>query len=121
MGAYIPLLGACLEKLIIRKETCTSVFIAACSLYALAERWAFLAHKVHCWCCCSVAQSCPTLCDPMDCSLQASLSFTISRSLLKLMSIKSVMPSNHLVLCCPLLLLPSIFLFLSLGDFYPLA
>ena len=40
---------------------------------------------------------------------QASLSFTISRSLLKLMSIESVMPSNHLILCRPLLLLPSIF------------
>ena len=40
---------------------------------------------------------------------QASLSFTISQSLLKLMSIESVMPSNHLILCCSLLLLPSIF------------
>ena len=40
---------------------------------------------------------------------QASLSFTISWSLLKFMSIESVMPSNYLVLCCPLLLLPSIF------------
>ena len=40
---------------------------------------------------------------------QASLSFTISQSLLKLMSIESVVPSSHLVLCCPLLLLPSIF------------
>ena len=40
---------------------------------------------------------------------QASLSFTISWSLLKLMSIESVMSSNHLILCCPLLLLPSIF------------
>ena len=39
---------------------------------------------------------------------QASLSFTISRSLLSLMSIESVMPSNHLILCHPLLLLPSI-------------
>ena len=39
---------------------------------------------------------------------QASLSFTVSRSMLKLMSIESVMPSNHLVLCCPLFLLPSI-------------
>ena len=39
---------------------------------------------------------------------QTSLSFTISQSLLKLMSIESVMPSNHLILCCPLLL-PSIF------------
>ena len=40
---------------------------------------------------------------------QASLSFTISWGLLKLMSIDSVMPSNHLILYCPLLLLPSIF------------
>ena len=40
---------------------------------------------------------------------QASLSNTNSLSLLKLMSIESVMPSNHLILCCPLLLLPSIF------------
>ena len=59
--------------------------------------------------CCTVAQSRLTLCDPMDCSTPASLSFTISCSLLKLMSIESVMPFNHLVLCCPLLLLPSIF------------
>ena len=42
-------------------------------------------------------------------ALQASLSFTISRSLLKLMSIELVMPSNHLILCHPLFLLPSIF------------
>ena len=40
---------------------------------------------------------------------QASLSFTIARSLLRLMSIESVMPSNHLILCHPFLLLPSIF------------
>ena len=45
----------------------------------------------------------------MDCSTQASLSFTISQSLLKLISIESVMPSNHLILCHPLLILPSIF------------
>ena len=46
---------------------------------------------------------------PWTAAHQASLSFTNSRSLLKLMSIKSVMPSNHLILCHPLLLLPSIF------------
>ena len=40
---------------------------------------------------------------------QASLSFTLSQSLLKLMSIESMMPSNHLILCCPLLFVPSIF------------
>ena len=44
----------------------------------------------------------------MDCSTPGSLSFTISRSLLKLMSIESVMLSNHLILCHSLLLLPSI-------------
>ena len=55
-------------------------------------------------------QSCPTLCDPMDCSThQACLSITNSQSLLKFMPIESVMPSNHLILCHPLLLLPSIF------------
>ena len=46
---------------------------------------------------------------PWSAARQASLSFTLSRSLLKLMSIKSVMPSNHLILCRPLLLLPSVF------------
>ena len=57
----------------------------------------------------SVAQSCPTLCDPVDAARQASLSITNSRSSLKLMSVESVMPSIHLILCHPLLLLPSIF------------
>ena len=57
----------------------------------------------------SVAQSCLTLCNPMDGACQASMSITNSQSLLKLMSIELVMPSNHLILCCPLLLLPSIF------------
>ena len=46
---------------------------------------------------------------PWTAACQASLSFTISRSLLKLMSIELVMPSNYLILCCPLLFLPSIF------------
>ena len=46
---------------------------------------------------------------PWTAACQASLSITNSRSLLKLMSIESVMPSNHLILCPPLLLLPSIF------------
>ena len=46
---------------------------------------------------------------PWTAARQAFLTFTSSRSLLKLMSIESVMPSNHLILCRPLLLLPSIF------------
>ena len=66
-------------------------------------------------CFCPVTKSCPTLCDPMDCRMLASLSFTISRSLLKLMFIESVMPSNHLILCSPLLFLLSIFP--SIRDF----
>ena len=56
----------------------------------------------------SVAQLCPTLCHPMDCSTPG-LSVTNSQSLLKLVSIELVMPSNHFILCHPLLLLPSIF------------
>ena len=46
---------------------------------------------------------------PWTAVCQTSLSFTISQSLHKLMSIELVMPSNHLILCCPLLLWPSIF------------
>ena len=47
--------------------------------------------------CCSVT----SICNPMGCSIPGFLSFTISRSLLRLMSIESVMSSNHLNLCCP--------------------
>ena len=58
-------------------------------------------------------QLCPILCDPMDCSTPGFLSIANSQRLFKpnswSLSIKSVMPSNHLILCCPLLLLPSIF------------
>ena len=51
---------------------------------------------------CSVAKLCPTLCDPVNCS---TLGFPVLRYLLEfaqtLMSVESVMPSNHLILCCP--------------------
>ena len=60
------------------------------------------------YCCCSVAQAC-LFATPWNAACQASLSFTISQSLLKLMSSQSVVPSNHLILCHPRLLLPSIF------------
>ena len=53
-----------------------------------------------------VDQSCPTLCDPMNHSSQASLSITNSQSSLRLTSIQSVMPCSHLILCRPLLLPP---------------
>ena len=59
--------------------------------------------------CCSVSKLCPILFDPMDCNTPDSLSFILSWSWFKLMSIKLMMPSNHLILCHPLLLLPSIF------------
>ena len=64
-------------------------------------------------CCCgSVTQPCLTLCDPMDSSrpgFPGEGHFTISQSLLKLMSIELGTPYNHFILCHPLLLLPSIF------------
>ena len=59
-----------------------------------------------CGCVCSVVSNSAT---PRTAARQASLSFIISQSWLKLMSIESEMPSNHLILCRPLLLLPSIF------------
>ena len=65
--------------------------------------------KSYLFCCYSVAQTCPTLCDPMDCSTPGFPVLPISWSLLKLMSIESVMPSNHLILRHPLLILPSFF------------
>ena len=74
----------------------TKIYISPCSFNLYAELS-------------SVAQSCLTLCNPM-----VSLSITSLRSLLKLMSIKSVMPPNQLILCHPLLL-PSIFP--SIGSF----
>ena len=58
-------------------------------------------------CCCSVTNLCLNLCNPVV--AKAPLSSTIFWSLLKFMPIESVMPSNHLILCHPLLLLPSIF------------
>ena len=57
----------------------------------------------------SVAQSSPTLCEHMNCSTPGLPVHTNSRSLPKLMSIESMMPSSHLILCHPLLLLSSIF------------
>ena len=56
----------------------------------------------------SVTQSCLTLCNPLNCSMPGLPAITNSRSSVKLTSIKSVMPSSHLILCRPLLLLPPI-------------
>ena len=57
----------------------------------------------------SVAQSCPTLCNPMNRSTPGLHVHHQLQNLLKIMSIELVMPSSHLILCCPLLLLPSVF------------
>ena len=57
----------------------------------------------------SVIQSCPTLCNPMDCSTPGLSVHHQLPEFTQLMSIKSVMPSNHLILCCSLLLPPSVF------------
>ena len=65
-------------------------------------------------CYCSVTQSCLTLQPHGLQPARLPFSFTISQSLLKLMSIELVMPFNHLVLCRPLLLLPSIFTSINL-------
>ena len=61
-------------------------------------------------CSCSVAKSCPTLSDPMECKTLGFPVLVLLQSLLKFMPIKLVMPSNHLILYHPLLLLPSVFL-----------
>ena len=57
----------------------------------------------------SVAQSCPTLCDPMDCSMPGFPVHHQLPELAQLLSIELVMPSNHLIFCRPVLLLPSVF------------
>ena len=78
--------------------------------YTFIKPWfKFVSSLKRSHCCCSVAQSCPTLWDPVISVGQASLSLIISWSLLKLISIELMMPSNHLIFCLPLLLLPSIF------------
>ena len=74
-------------------------FLFCTSFYCISQKYSVS----------SVTQSCPTLCDPIHSAHQASMSITNSQRLLKLMSIESVMPSNHLILCRPLLLPPSIF------------
>ena len=68
-------------------------------------------HKLHrLLLCCSVARSCPTLCDPMDCSTPGLPVHHQLPEFTQTHAIESVKPSSHLILCCPLLLLPSIFL-----------
>ena len=81
------------------------IFVFFCLLYLTRHN----ALKIHSVKFSSVTQLCPTLCEPMDCSTPGFPVHHQLPELLKLMSIESVMPSNHLILCRPLLLLPSIF------------
>ena len=69
----------------------------------------YLATSWNISCCCLVASHVQLFATPWTAACQASLSFTISQSLIKLMSIRLVIPSNYLILCHPILLLPSIF------------
>ena len=83
-----------------------------CKSYYRQVKCHFFFDYFHCciaYICCSVAQSCPTLCNPMDCSTPGFPVFQISWILLKLMSIELVIPSDHLFLFHPLILLPSVF------------
>jgi len=93
----------CLLTYIKLIEQFLTLFISNISIFVERAYNIFYEHQFN-----SVTQSCPTLCDPMNCSTQASLSITISWSSLKLMSIELVMLSSHLILCRPLLLLPPI-------------
>ena len=73
-----------------------------CRVYCKMKLWSCL-FKNYAYQFSSVTQSCLTLCNPMDCSTPGLPVITNSQSLLKRMSIESVMPSNHLILCHPLL------------------
>ena len=91
---------------------CFPLFLFVFSFFFLFNELStcFLFVFIFSFCCsyCLVAQFVSDSVTPWTVACQASLSFTVSWSLFKLMSIESVMPSNHLILCRPLLLLPSV-------------
>ena len=70
------------------------------------ERGSRWSQSIFCCCCFCVTKLCLTLCNPWTTAYQDSS--TLSRSLIRFMSIASVMPSNHLILCCLLFVLPSV-------------
>ena len=105
---YLPMQGLVLGLAHRRSERKTRKFYLVNALFAYFPSYHILSVS-------SVAQSCLTLCNPRTAAHQASLSITNSRSLLKLMSIELVMPSNHLTVCrslhLPLSIFPSIRVF----------
>ena len=98
-----------LEKALSRERYICQVCSWLCVQTTLLARSFTFMYKAECYCYCSVAKSYLILCNPMDYSMPGFPVFTISWSLLRLMSIDMVMPFNHLIFSCPLLLLPSIF------------
>ena len=70
-------------------------------LLELGTRCTFAGTSHAQFCCCSTTQSCPTLCDPMDCSMPGSSAFHFVPEFAR--TVEAVMLSNHLILCCPLL------------------
>ena len=93
----------------------TSKHLKCSTSYMLTQNFIGIVVLVGFCCCCSVARSCPTFWNPWTAARQASLSFSITQSFFKLMSIDFEISSHHLILCNPLLLLSSIFL--STGVF----
>ena len=100
LGAFPPT-GLLSKSQLLSARSCRSQ-----SLLYLSSQHSIL-HLLDC-CFCSVIHVC-LFATPRTAAHQASLSSTISQGLLRLMSIQSVMPSNHLILCCSLLLLPPVF------------
>ena len=91
----------------LKKQKLISQNMQLCSLATLPIWCMFY---IYCCCCCLVVKSCSTLRDPTwTRARQALLSSTASRSWVKFMLVASMTLSNHLILCCPLLLLPSLF------------
>ena len=95
---------------------CSVVDLQCCVHFCCAAKWfSYIYTHTHSrhthtfLCCCSVAKSGPTLCDPLHCSMPGFPVLQSLPELLKPMSIELAMLSNRLILCCPLLLLPSIF------------
>ena len=86
-----------------------SLFIATCFCEEVTTHQVCFTRPIDVCCFCSVAKCVWLFVTPQTATRQASLSLTISRSLPKFVSIESVMPSSHLILCCPLLFLPSVF------------
>ena len=85
-----------------------NLYVCVC-VYTHTHTYIYKAVYVYQFSSSSVAELCPTLCTPWTAAWQAPMSITNFWSLLKLMSIESLMPSNHLILCHSLLLLTSIF------------